>query len=91
MENKIILNKTALANSLAVLMTVFYIIFYLLGLIAPNIFAFLFNAQFLGANVASLLPTISLINFIETLVVLVVSTWILGYAWAALYNWFARR
>jgi hypothetical protein len=31
-------------------------LFYLINLIAPGLFRFLFNAQFLGADVASLLP-----------------------------------
>ena len=91
MKNKIILNKTAFANSLAILTAVIYLIFYLISLVAPNIFAFLFNAQFFGADVASLFPKISVASFIETFVVLVIFCWIAGYVWAALYNWFARQ
>lgn len=91
MGNKTILNKIALANSLALLTALFYLIFYLLSVIAPGAFAFLFNAQFLGADVASLFPKVSLSNFIETLAVLVISCWILGYVWAGLYNWFAGK
>ena len=56
MDNKTMLNKTAFANSLAILMVLFYLVLYLLSLVAPVAFTFLFNAQFLGANVAPLLP-----------------------------------
>lgn len=90
MGNKTILDKTAFANSLAILMVLFYLVFYLLSLIAPSIFTFLFNAQFLGANVAPLLPKISFANFIGTLVVLVASSWVMVYVWAGLYNWMAK-
>ena len=50
----------------------------------------MFNAQFLGSNVASLLPQMSFGTFIVTLVMLVVSAWLFGYAWAWLYNLFAK-
>ncbi len=85
------LNKTAFANALAILTALFYVAIYLIDLVAPNTFIFLFNAQFLGADVASLLPRISVALFVETLVVLVVTCWIFGYVWAGLYNWFARK
>ena len=88
--NKTILDKTAFANSLAILMALFYLILYLLGFVSPALFTFLFNAQFLGANVAPLLPKLSLSNFIETLVVLVIFGWVFGYAWAGLYNRLAK-
>ena len=50
------LNQAALAHSLAILTGALYLLFYLISLIAPELFKYLFNAQFLGANVASLLP-----------------------------------
>jgi hypothetical protein len=50
------LSQTAFANSIAILTGAFYLLFYLINLIAPEVFRFLFNAQFLGADVASLLP-----------------------------------
>jgi len=91
MGNKTMLDKNALANSLAILMAIFYLIFYLLSMAAPAAFVFLFNAQFLGADVASLLPKVSLVNFIETLAALVIFCWVIGYAWAWLYNWLAGK
>lgn len=90
MGNKTKLDKLALANSLSILMILFYLILYLTSLIAPSTFAFLFNAQFLGANVAQLLPKFSLANSIGTLAALVVVCWIFGYAWAGLYNWLSK-
>jgi hypothetical protein len=50
------LSQTAFANSMAILTATFYLLFYLINLIAPGLFRLLFNAQFLGADVASLLP-----------------------------------
>ena len=89
-QNKIMLDKIAFANSLAILTVLFYIILYALSLVAPAAFTFFFNAQFLGANVASLLPQFSPSAFIGTLVVLAVTVWIFGYAWAGLYNKLAK-
>jgi len=46
-----------------------------------------FDAQFFGADVASLLPRVMPYEgFMLTFVVLVVSAWLIGYAWAWLYN-----
>jgi len=41
------LSPTAFANSMAILTAAFYLLFYLINLIAPGLFRFLFNAQFL--------------------------------------------
>ena len=50
------LNQGAFPNSLAILTGALYILFYLVSLFAPQFFRHLFNAQFLGADVASLSP-----------------------------------
>jgi hypothetical protein len=69
----------------------FYLLFYLINLIAPGLFRFLFNAQFLGADVASLLPKeFAAGNFIVALVLMVIIAWIFGYVWAWLYNRLAK-
>ena len=52
------LNKLAFANSLAVLTAAVYILFAILALVAPRVFQILFDAQFFGANVASLFPKV---------------------------------
>jgi hypothetical protein len=82
------LNKTAFANALAVLTAIFYFVFYLLNLVSRPAFEFLFNAQFLGANVSP--PRISPGTFVGTLIALVVSGWVFGYLLAWLYNKFNR-
>ena len=77
----------AFATSLALLTAVLFVLFLLLGLVAPGVFRFLFNAQFFGADVASLLPQrASFGAVVGTLAALLVSAWALGYAWAWLYN-----
>jgi hypothetical protein len=48
------LKEPAFASSLTILTGAFYIILYLLAIISRDAFRFLFNAQFLGADVASL-------------------------------------
>jgi hypothetical protein len=52
------LNKLAFANSLAVLTAALYVLFAVLALVAPRLFQALFDAQFFGANVASLFPKV---------------------------------
>jgi hypothetical protein len=81
------LNPMAFASSLTILTGAFYLLLYVLAVIWREAFRFLFNAQFFGADVASLLRhdlTASL--FVGTLVVLIVVAWVFGYAWAWTYN-----
>jgi uncharacterized protein DUF5676 len=85
------LNKLAFANSLATLTAVLYLLFAILALVAPRVFQILFDAQFFGANVASLFPKVqpspaSLV----TLVLMIGMSWVVGYAWAWLYNRLAK-
>jgi 2TM family of unknown function (DUF5676) len=77
------LKEPAFASSLTILTGAFYIILYLLAIISPDAFRFLFNAQFLGADVASLLPQrLTVGGFAATLVAILIFVWIFGYAWA---------
>jgi 2TM family of unknown function (DUF5676) len=81
------LKEPAFASSLTILTGAFYIILYLLAIISRDAFRFFFNAQFLGADVASLLPQqLTLGGFVGTLVAILFFVWIFGYAWAWLYN-----
>jgi hypothetical protein len=81
------LNPLAFASSLTLLTAAFYLLLYLLALISRETFRFLFNAQFLGADVASLLPRdLTAGVFVGTWLVLIVVAWVFGYAWAWLYN-----
>jgi hypothetical protein len=85
------LNPIAFASSLGVLSGALYLALYILALVWRDAFRFVFNAQFLGADVASLLPReLTPIGFFATLVALVVSAWVLGFCWAWLYNRLAR-
>jgi hypothetical protein len=85
------LKAVAFANALAVLTAGFYLVLRLIGVVSPGAFEFVFNAQFLGARVAPLLPREpSFGEFFGTAVTLVVSAWVFGFLWASLYNRFAR-
>ena len=81
------LNTIAFANSLAILSGVFYMVLYVLAVIWWDAFQVLFNAQFLGADVASLLPRqLTYGAFVGTLLVLIVTAWVFAFTWAWLYN-----
>jgi len=81
------LKELAFANSITILTGALYLILYLLATFSRDAFRFLFNAQFLGADVASLLPQqLTVGGFLGTLVALLVFVWVFGYAWAWLYN-----
>ena len=85
------LNKLAFASSLAVLTGALYVLFGVLALVSPRAFQLLFNSQFFGADVASLLPkarpsVVSLVTF----VIVVGMSWVMGYVWAWLYNRIAK-
>lgn len=85
------LNPCAFASSLALLTAAFYVLFALLALVAPRVFQILFDAQFFGANVASLFPKVQpSAASLVTLVLMIGMAWIAGYAWAWLYNRFAK-
>ena len=81
------LNKIAFAHSLAILSGGFYIALFVLAVVWRDTFRFLFNAQFFGADVASLLPReLTYSGFVGTFIVLIISAWVFGFAWAWLYN-----
>jgi hypothetical protein len=85
------LNPLAFANSLAILTAVLYVLFAILALVAPRLFQVLFDAQFFGANVASLFPKVQpSAAALVTLVLMIGMSWVVGYAWAWLYNRFAK-
>jgi hypothetical protein len=85
------LNPIAFAHSLAILTAIAHLLFHLIRLLAPIGFRFLFNAQFMGADVASLLwRDIPAGTLILSFVLAVATAWILAYTWARLYNRLAR-
>lgn len=86
------LKPVALASSLAILTGVSYLALYLLAVVWREGFRFFFNAQFFGADVASLLPReLTVGSFVGTWLVLIVVAWLVGYAWTWLYNEIAKR
>src|SRR5438128_10639034 len=46
----IMLNKVAFASALALLTGALYLVLYVLAVLMPTVFRFIFNAQFLGAD-----------------------------------------
>ncbi len=85
------LNQKAFANSLGVLSGLAYLVFFVLSLFWPNFFKLIFNAQFFGADVASLLPqSVSVSSGLLTLAGAVLVGWSFGYVWAWLYNEWAK-
>lgn len=85
------LNKMAFANSLALTTAVFYVLFYVLNIIAPAVFEYVFNAQFLGADVASfIVGDLSVAGFVGILITVTIMVWVMAYVWGWLYNKFAK-
>jgi hypothetical protein len=86
-----LLNQRAFANALATLTAALYVLFAIIAFVSPSAFQFLFNAQFFGADVASLLTKVgpSVVSLI-TLVIVVGMACVMGFAWAWLYNRFAK-
>lgn len=85
------LNCTAFATSLATISGALYLLLYILAVVWPDASRFLFNAQFFGADVASLLPReLSYAGFVGTLVVIIAGVWVFAFAWAWVYNRLVR-
>lgn len=78
------------ANALALATAIFYIILYSLGNFAPDLFELIFNAQYLGADIASLYQLPDLTSALTILVVISATGWLFGYVWATLYNKFLK-
>ncbi|MCH8986879.1 hypothetical protein IIA94_01785 [Patescibacteria group bacterium] len=86
------LKQIPFANAAASLSGVFYIVFAGFQAVAPDFFVLIYNAQFLGADVARLFPQeLTMASFIGTLVILVVTGWVIGYVFVCFYNWFSKR
>jgi hypothetical protein len=80
------------ANAIGIVTVVFFLVFYLGSILAPNIFRFLRNAQFLGADIDQFTPKgFSTNMLIGILLTLFITSWVFGYAWAWLYNLLGRQ
>ncbi len=77
------------ANTLAITTAVLALVLILLRLIFPPLFIFIFNAQFFGADVASLLPErIHFPTMMGELAAFVGGAWGFGLLGAIIYNRF---
>jgi len=77
----------AFANTLALATAALVLALTLLRVLAPAAFVFIFNAQFFGADVASLLPKdINLLKMAGEFLALVVGAWGFGFLGALIYN-----
>ena len=77
----------AFANTLAITTAVLALILVLLRSAFPPLFVFIFNAQFFGADVASLLPQhVNIVKMIGELVAFVGGAWGFGLLGAIVYN-----
>jgi hypothetical protein len=75
------------ANTLAITTAVLALVLILLRIGFPSLFIFIFNAQFFGADVASLLPErIHIPKVIGELVAFVGGAWGFGLLGAIIYN-----
>jgi len=81
------LKPIAFANAIAVTTAVLTVVLWALRVFLPSFFTFFFNAQFFGADVASLLPKdANLLLMLAEFIALLAGAWGIGYLWATLYN-----
>jgi hypothetical protein len=79
----------AFANALALTTVALALLLIVLRSFTPSVFIFIFNAQFFGANVASLLPSqTNLLQVLLELLAFVGGAWGFGLLGAVLYNRF---
>lgn len=84
------LNKKAFGNAMAAVTGLVYIVFYLLMVAAPGAFEFLWNAQFLGADMAAFVTSVSFGAFLGVLITMLVMGWVMGWLLAHFYNKFSK-
>ncbi len=85
------LKPLAFANAVAVTTAALTVFLWALRFLLPTFFTFFFNAQFFGADVASLLPKdTNLLLMLAEFLALLAGAWGIGFLWATLYNRWAR-
>ena len=85
------LKPIAFANAIAVTTAVLTVFLWALRFLLPSFFTFFFNAQFFGADVASLLPQdTNLLLMLTEFAALLAGAWGIGFVWATLYNRWAE-
>lgn len=84
------LKPVAFANAIAVTTAALTVFLWALRFLLPSLFTFFFNAQFFGADVASLLPKdVTPVLMAAEFIALLAGAWGIGYLWAVLYNKFS--
>lgn len=85
------IHPLAFANAIAATTGVLTLLLFALRWLVPSVFTFFFNAQFFGADVASLLPAeVSVGKLVAEVAALLAGAWGIGYLWAWLYNRLSR-
>lgn len=85
------LKPVPFANAIAVTTAALTVFLWALRFLLPPFFAFFFNAQFFGADVASLLPKdVNPLLMLAEFAALLAGAWGIGYLWAILYNKFSQ-
>ena len=85
------LRPVAFANAIAVTTAALTAFLLALRFFLPSFFAFFFNSQFFGADVASLLPKdADPLLMAAEFVALLAGAWGVGFLWASVYNRLAK-
>ena len=85
------IRPVAFANALTITAAGLVAFLIALRLLAPAFFVYFFNAQFFGANVASLLPAEPrFVLLAADLLALLAGAWLFGFFWALFYNRWAK-
>ena len=86
------IRPVAFANALALTTAVLAVLLIVLRAMTPSAFLFVFNAQFFGADVASLLPNqVDTLKMTAELAAFVGGAWGFGLLGAILYNRFIQK
>ncbi len=81
------MHPIAFATALAAASAIFAVALILLRVVAPRLFVIVFNGQFFGADVASLLPPVpDTTRLVSGAMIVIVTAWVFGLLWALLYN-----
>lgn len=86
------LSPIALANSLAVAMAIIYLFLFILNIFSPSLFKLILNAQLLGGDAASLIPSNqSIESSLVALILVAITYWFIGFLIATIYNRFQQK
>lgn len=85
------LKPVPLANAFTAIIIAFYLICWVIFRISPDLYNFLINAYSFGADVVSFFqPPHTVGAFVAALIISGITAWITGYAFAWLYNRWAK-